>query len=133
MGAAFHDRALFQHMDPVGVHDGGQAVCDEDGDLLPCGGDLADGGADLLLGDGVEGGGGLVEQKDPGLPEQGPRDGESLPLAAGQFEAAFPDQGVDALFGPLQKVLAGRLRQGRLQFVLCRVGFHEEQVLADGA
>ena len=66
-----------------------------------------DGGAALLrpvqrrlhdaLGLRVEGGGGLVQEEDGGVPDERPRDGDPLLLAPGQLRALRPDLGVVAL------------------------------------
>ena len=52
---------------------------------------------DEPLGLGVERAGGLVEDQDRGVAEDGAGDGESLALAAGEVRAAFADDGVVAV------------------------------------
>ena len=68
-----------------------------------------DGGAALLrpvqrrlhdaLGLCVEGGGGLVQEEDGGVPDERPRDGDPLLLAPRQLRALRPYLGVVALQG----------------------------------
>ena len=53
--------------------------------------------ADRLLGFAVERRGRLVEQQDRRILQEGARDGDALPLAAGQLDAAVADDRVEAL------------------------------------
>ena len=46
---------------------------------------------------GVEGGRGLVQEEDGGVPDERPRDGDPLLLAPRQLRALRPDLGVVAL------------------------------------
>src|SRR5690606_7258198 len=79
------DTALAQHHDFVGVEHGGKAVGDGDDGLAA--GEFAEGVADRLLRLRVEGRGGFVEEEDGSVAEDGPGDGESLLLSAGQGAA----------------------------------------------
>lgn len=54
---------------------------------------LFEGGADLLLYQGVERGGGFVEQEEPGTLQKGAGDREALAFSAGERQAAFTDDG----------------------------------------
>ena len=47
--------------------------------------------ADRLLGFAVERGGGFIEQQDRRVLQEGARDGDALPLSAGQLDAAVAD------------------------------------------
>ena len=71
------------------------------GDEDDGGGFLGDEGVearlDLGLGLGVEGGGGLVEEEDFRVPEEGAGDGDALLLAAGDADAALADASVVAV------------------------------------
>lgn len=55
------------------------------------------GGLDELLGDGVQVRGGLVQDEDAGVFEDGPGDRDPLFLPAGEPVAAFADEGVVAV------------------------------------
>ncbi len=83
MGAAFYRAALLHDVDAVGVHDLGEAVGDDDHRAA-----LLDGVErvlDLLGGNGVEGGGGLVEEDDGRVFEEKPGNGNALLLPARQL------------------------------------------------
>ena len=71
----FHHIALFQHIDAVGVHDGGQAVSDQDSDLVAFGRNLFNGIGDLFFRQGVEGGGSFIEDQQSWFAEQCTGDG----------------------------------------------------------
>ena len=91
--AAAHllDSALVNHNYSVCVEDRGQPMGNDDGGpSLPC---VFEGGADLLLCEGVECGGGFIEQEEPGALEESTGDGEALAFSAGERQAAFADDG----------------------------------------
>ncbi len=69
----------------MGDEDGGAALHD-----------LAEAGEDLLFGVGVDAGEGVVEDEDAGVADEGAGDGGALLLAAGEGDAAFADDGVEA-------------------------------------
>ena len=81
--------ALVEHEDLVAVYHGGEPVGDDDAGPAP--GGLVEGAHDGGLGDGVEGGGGLVEDEDGRVLEDGAGDGHALLLAAGELQAALAD------------------------------------------
>ena len=58
---------------------------DEDGGLV--GAETVELVEDLLLGDGIQGGGGLVQDQDVGVAVEGAGDGQLLPLTDGQLNA----------------------------------------------
>ena len=77
----FHDRALFDHVDHVGLGNGVQPVGDHQ-----CGAafdQFAHGVLDETLRLGVERCGRLVQQDDGRIADQGPGDSDALALAAG--------------------------------------------------
>ena len=84
VGALLHDLAILHHDDGVGVLDRGESVGDADHCLLSLADKLVDGLLDEVLAFGVEGGGGLVEEEELGLSDEGTGDGDSLFLAAGE-------------------------------------------------
>ena len=71
-----------EHGDPVGQVEGGLAVGDEH--RGPAGHHPVQGGVDLRLDPGVDCGGRVVEQQQPGVGDQRPGEGDPLPLAAGE-------------------------------------------------
>jgi hypothetical protein len=94
VAAFFDNAAAVKDDDPVHRGDGGQAVGDgEDGLALHHAGEgLLDRGFDFA----VEGGGGLVQHEDRRVLQEGAGESDALALAAGQFHAAFAQEGVIA-------------------------------------
>ena len=87
MGTLFDDAAVFDDADAVGFADGGEAVSDDDGGTALHEG--IEGFLNLFFGLGIEAGGGLVEEEDGGVFQDGPGDGHALALSAGEFDAAL--------------------------------------------
>ena len=92
MGAVFDDSPFIQHQHPVGVLDGRQAVRDHDGGAVYR--EALQGFLDQRLRFGVQGGGGLVQQQDGGIFQDGSCQGNALALPARQASAPFSGQGV---------------------------------------
>ena len=91
---------LRQHHDPVGVADGGEPVGDHQGGAVARRAEpheRLEGALHLALALGVEGAGGLVEDQDGRVLEEGAGDGEALPLAAREQRPLLADLGVVAL------------------------------------
>jgi len=87
--AVGHDLVLVEKQDPIGQGDGGQAVGDDQ-----CGPSLhldAQAGVDLLLDLDVDGTGGVIEDHDWWVDQQGPGDGDALALAPRQGVAPLAD------------------------------------------
>ncbi len=86
MGAGGGDAPAVQQDDEVGILDRGDPLGDDElgglGNLLP------EGPADEGVGLGVHGGGGVVENEDLGMLEQGP--GDAQPLLLGPPERLVP-------------------------------------------
>ena len=84
-GASDGDDRLAQTNDMgVVVDDGGEVVGGDD-DGCAAGGDIAEGVDEVVVGDGVEGGGGLVEQQQVGFAGEGAGDQDALLLPTGEF------------------------------------------------
>src|SRR5207244_9210883 len=92
--ADFHDMAVLEDEDTVGVAQGAEAVSDEDGGALVV--REAECALDVALADVVQGAGRLVENEDGGLLEENAGNGQALALAAGEVLAALGDGGVVA-------------------------------------
>ena len=89
MGATLFDDTVVEDEDAIGTANGGEAVGDgEDGAVLH---QVVDRALHLLLGDGVEGAGGFVEDEDGRIAQDGAGDGDALALAAAEDEALFAD------------------------------------------
>ena len=120
MGAGFHDAASLDHMDAVGVAHGGQAVGDHQGGAALH--QPFEGGLDEGLALGVEGAGGLVEQQDGGVLEEGAGNGDTLTLAAGQAQARLAGAGRIAFGQGGDEVMGGSGGGGGLDLGPRRTG-----------
>ena len=87
--------SFLQHVDAVGVLDGGKPVGDDEGGAVFH--QAVERVLDLALGLGIHRGGGLVQQQDRRVLEQRAGDGQPLFLAAGELHAALADVGVELL------------------------------------
>jgi hypothetical protein len=93
--AAFDDLPRFEHQDLVSAADGGQAVCDhERGAARP---QAPKAVLDHLLALAVEARRRLVQDENTRVRQDRARDGDALPLAARQLDAAFADHRVVSL------------------------------------
>ena len=86
------DPAVFEHKDLVGVLHGGNALGNDD--PRGVGNRLTERAADQRVGLGVHRAGGVVQNEDLRLFEQGARDAKALLLAAGDVGAALVDDSV---------------------------------------
>ena len=103
MVALLDDAAALEHVDAVGVEHRREPVSNQDRDHVGALGDVADGAADLLLGQRVELRRRLVEHEEVRLAEQGAGDGQALLLAAGDLHPALADDGVESLVGSVEQ------------------------------
>ena len=95
VGADGLDPAGVHQDDPVGELERAEAVGDQEGGAVA--GELLDRLADQGLVLDVDGAGGLVEDQDGRVAEHGAGQGDPLPLAAGEAEAALADDRVVAV------------------------------------
>lgn len=93
--ALLDDPALVEDVDDVGALDGAEAVGDGNGGAAL--GRLVQGGLDDVLGLGVEGRRGLVQEQDLGVADQGAGDGDALLLAAREQRALAAHDRVEAV------------------------------------
>ena len=111
VSAAFDDLAALDHQNRVGVHDGVQPMCDDDGGAVLA--EMFDRFLHLLFGFGIKRRGGFIEQDDRCVAEQRARHRDALALAARQLRAVFADRGVIAERKAHDEVVrAGSLRGG---------------------
>ena len=89
------ESAVFEDVDEVGVHDGGESVCDDEDGVVAA--EVCQDVADLAFVVGVEVGGGFVEEEDFPAGEQGAGDGQALALPARESRPRLPDHGVQTL------------------------------------
>src|SRR5438105_3110320 len=92
--AELDDPSLHEHRDPVRVLDGGEAVRDDE--ARPILHQTVERPLHFPFAFRVEGAGGLVEQEDRRVLEQGARDGDALPLPTGERRPALADERVVA-------------------------------------
>src|SRR4051812_19377392 len=89
VGALLEYAALLEDEDEVGLAHGREAMRDDERGLALH--ELVQGLRDDLLGAGVEGGSGLVEDEDARVAEDGAGDGDTLFLPHGELDAALAD------------------------------------------
>jgi hypothetical protein len=92
VGSGRQDPAGIHHDDPVGHGDRGQPVRHHQHGDQP--GHVGHGFPQRRLVDRVELGGGLIQQQQARSSQQRSRDGDPLPLTAGQPHPAVPDVGL---------------------------------------
>ena len=131
MGAGFQNPSAVHNDNHIRVLDGGNPLGDNQlggaGDFLPEG--LADHG----IGVGVHGGGGVVQNQDFRLFQQGPGDAQPLLLAAGDIGAALLDVGIVALREALDEFVGAGQAAGMNQLLIGGLGVAPAQIFLDGA
>ena len=129
MGALFDDAAVFEHDDLAGAFDRGEAVGDDD--RRAAGEQPPQAGLDARLGVDVDVGGGLVEDEDPRVGDEGAGEGDELALAGGELDAALADLGVVALLERADEGVGADGAGGGADLVDGRVRPAEGDVLGD--
>src|SRR5579863_5943279 len=81
---------------------------------------------------GVEARRGFVQNEDARVGQYRASDGESLPLPAGELDAAFAYDGVVAVLESFGKLIHPRDAAGFEQLFLCCIRAREENVVPDG-
>ena len=109
VGAGGGDCAVVEQDHPVGEGDGGEPVGDQDRGAVGATG--IECGVDAFFDGDVDGAGGVVEDQNLWVGEQGSGDGESLTLTAGQGEAPFADLGVGPMLEIGDEVAGGSVRK----------------------
>ena len=102
MGPLLLNAVAVNDENTAGRADGGQAVGDDEGGAALC--QLVKGGLDAGLGDRVQGGGGLVQNKDGRIFQENAGNGHPLLLAAGEHGAPLAHLGLEAV-GHVQDVV----------------------------
>lgn len=129
MGAACDEASVLHHMNGAGVADGGETVGDDDGGATLH--EMIEGLLDLRFGLAVECGGGLVEQEDGGVLEEGAGDRDPLALAAGEAAAILADLGFVTLGLLKDEIMGVGGAGGGLDFLLGRIRAGEKDVVAE--
>ena len=131
MAAQLHNMLPFHHGNHISTPDGGEPVGDDDGGAALA--QFVQGGLDPLLGDGVQGGGGLVQHQNLRIFQEHPGDGDPLLLAAGEHDPPFADVAVITV-GQLHDLIMYLGTHRRLHDLLVGgVGPAVADVLPDGA
>ena len=128
LGALGDDPPVLEHDDRVGERDRREPVGDHDRRAVAHRGGEA--GADQRLRRRVDGGGGVVEDQDPRVDHERPRDREPLALAAGERDPALADHRVVAVGKLLDERVRLRRARRRLDELLVDVGHAERDVVA---
>ena len=128
--ARFHDAALVEHIQRVGIGDGGEAMGDDDGGAILH--QAIERFLHLPLAFGVERAGRFIEQEDRGIAQHGAGNRDALALAAGKFQAAFADAGVVALRQRGDEVVRGGIAGSLFDLGPACTGASERDVGGDG-
>ena len=123
--------AVLHQEDPVGVLHRGHPLGNDD--LGGLGDKFAESLADEGVGAGVHRAGGVVQNQNLGLFQQGPGNAQPLLLAAGHVGAALLDVGVILLGELLDELVRLREAAGLFQFLVGGMGIAPAQVLLDRA
>ena len=129
MLALLDDLAAIEHDDVVGMHDGGEAMRDDEARALAR--HAFERVLDLALGMAVERRGRLVEHQDRRRLQDGAGDRHALLLAAGEFQAALADQRVVALRQRHDEVVDLGEPRRLAHLGLARIGFAVADVVFD--
>ena len=89
VSSTLHDLTVLHDDDLVSVTDSAQSVSNDDDRLLSTVDQLVQGLLHLVLGLSIQSGGGLVEQKNLRLADQGTSNGDALLLATGEFDSSL--------------------------------------------
>src|SRR5438876_1462456 len=131
VGAALDDLAALDHQDLIRAADGRQAMRDDEGGTASP--QVAEPVLDRRLALRVETGRGLVEDQDPRVGENRPRDRDPLALAPGELHAPLAHDGVVALSETAHEVVAMGDTRRCLDLLPGRAGPRECDVLGDRA
>ena len=107
------DLAFAQHDDQICPADLRQAMRDDKG--RPPAGRVGDGALDLVLGRRVDRGGGIIQDQNVRIGQEGACQGDALALSAGERDAAFADDGCIALVKGLDEIIRLRRLRRRLR------------------
>ena len=130
MGPSGGDATVFEQCDTVGQGDGREAVGHHQGGAA--GQQALEGLVDDLLNMDVDGAGGVVEQEDGRVDEQGAGDGDPLTLATRQGVAPLSDHGVIALGEPRDEPVGIGCRGGGDDLLAAGIGSAVSDVVGDG-
>ena len=129
MIAALDDATVIEHENFVGVDDGREAVCDDQGGAVAR--DLFEFALDDFLGARIQCAGGLVEYENRRILEQSTCDRDSLFFASGKLQAAFADAGVVTLRQAHDEIVDMRRARRGEDFLARGIGLAVGDVVVD--
>ena len=130
MGALLNDLAVIDNKNLVGMAHGFQPVGDHDDRLIV--GQFCNGLHQLLFIFGVNIGSGLIQNDDGCVLHNRPRNGNSLPLTAGERRTAFADDGVKAVRQCHDKVVAADFFRSGLHLLQGGIGLSKADIVGNG-
>src|SRR5215470_10720308 len=129
MGALVDESALVEDEDRVGGQDGGQPVGDDQRGAAPQ--QVGQGGLDVVFGEAVQVGGGLVQNDDLRVAQDDPGDRQPLFFPAGQPVATLADDSVVAVGQGADELVQVRRLRGAGQVGVAGTGAGVAQVVGD--
>ena len=131
VGAAGEEAALVEDVDGIGAEDGGEAVCDDETGAVAS--QSFEGLLDEVLGFGIDGRSGLIEEQNGRILQKGACDGDALTLASAEKDAAFANFGIEAVWQRADEVFGTRVAQSEPQIGLGGIRASKMKVLTNGS
>ena len=129
MGAPLYDSSLLQHHDTIRIAHRGEAVGDDEGGSPLH--QLVHAILDDAFGSGIDGGGGLIQDKDRRICNGRPGNGQKLALSLAEAAAVAGQDCVISLGQPLDKGIRIGQAGCRLHFLVGGIQFAETDIFPD--
>lgn len=130
MSSLLNETSFAEDKDLVGVLNGGETMSDDESGAA--GAEFEDGFLDGVLSFRIHAGGGVVEDKETRIHEEGACDGDTLLLPSAERNAAFADDGVVAIGEIGDEVVSLSGASTELDLVESGVGFAVGDVIGNG-
>src|SRR4029079_11085453 len=127
--APLDDAPAIEDEDLVGMADGGEPVGDDEAGAARH--EAIEGALDEALGLGIDAGGGLIEDEDGRILQQGAGDGDALLFADAELYTALADDGGKLLGESLDEVAGIGGAEGGPELGIGVVGIAEAEIIAD--
>lgn len=131
MGTLFNDGAFVEDNDLVGFADGGEAVCDDEDGAV--GGEVVEGFLNEAFGNGIDAGGGLIENDKGRVFEKDAGNGHALFFALREAYTLFPDVGIETFREFVDEVPRAGPLESVADIIIGGIFAGEEEVVADGS